>query len=56
MKGFTELGFKTRSKNLADFQESYGLEADKDEEGDDEESGEDGSDSDHSEIEPKSEL
>ena len=30
MKGFTDSGFKTQSRILADFQEDYGLQADED--------------------------
>lgn len=33
MKGFTESGFKTQVKPLADFQEDYGLQADDEDDG-----------------------
>ena len=51
VKGFTSLGFKTQVQPLSSFQESYGLEADEEEdpneeEDEDEEDDEDGDDSD----------
>ncbi len=41
MKGFSKLGFKTQVQPLSSFQESYGLEADGDEEQDEEDEDED---------------
>ncbi|KAH7391757.1 zinc metalloprotease-like protein [Pyrenochaeta sp. MPI-SDFR-AT-0127] len=38
-KDFEEAGFKVQVKQLADFQDAYGLEGEEDEEGDDEEDG-----------------
>ncbi len=39
VKGFSELGFKTQVQPLSSFQETYGLEADGDEDEDDEDMG-----------------
>ncbi|KAH8598208.1 putative zinc metalloprotease [Bisporella sp. PMI_857] len=41
VKGFSDLGFKTQSQQLSNFQEDYGLKGDDEEENDDEEDDED---------------